>query len=256
MKIASYNVNGIRAALGKGLLDWLKEENFDIIGFQETKAQLTDIPVAEFEKLGYYAYFFSAEKKGYSGVGLLSKVQPKDIVYGQANPRYDSEGRTIRLDFETYSVLNTYFPSGSSGDARQDFKMEFLDAYFDFIQNLKKSHPNLIVMGDYNICHQEIDIHDPKGNKNNSGFLPEERAWMSKWFDEGGMVDSFRALYPDQRDIYSWWTYRFGARGKNKGWRIDYISHAQTLHDKLLDAKIHDQIVHSDHCPISATYAL
>lgn len=255
LKIYSYNVNGIRAAVTKGFIEWLKESSPDIIGIQEIKANAEDFPKKEIEVLGYHVYTFSAEKKGYSGVAILSKKAPKFVEIGCGNTFYDSEGRVLIAHFDGFSVINTYFPSGSSGDVRQEVKMEFLDFYQKFINDLKKKAPNLIVLGDYNIAHTEVDIHDPKGNKNSSGFLPEERAWMDRWF-ASGMKDSFRLCHPNQKDTYSWWTYRAGARPKNKGWRIDYISISNTLEGSLKDAQIHTDVFHSDHCPISISIDL
>lgn len=250
MKIYSYNVNGIRAAVNKGLISWLEKEKPEIICFQEIKANDEDIPKALFENLGYKTYWYSAQKKGYSGTAILSKIEPKEIIIGCNNELYDFEGRVISLAFDNFYLINTYFPSGSSGDIRQDIKMEFLDFYFDYIQQIKNKYEHVIVVGDYNIAHTEIDIHDPKGNKNSSGFLPEERAWMDKWFSSG-MKDSFRMFHPTQKDIYSWWTYRAGARPKNKGWRIDYISISDSLTNSVKSASIHNDAEHSDHCPIS-----
>jgi exodeoxyribonuclease-3 len=250
MKIYSYNVNGIRAAVNKGLVAWLAQENPDIICFQEIKANDEDIPKALFEELGYKTYWYSAQKKGYSGTAILSKIEPNEIIIGCNHELYDFEGRVISLAFDNFYLVNTYFPSGSSGDIRQDIKMEFLDFYYDYIQQINAKYKNVIVVGDYNIAHTEIDIHDPKGNKNSSGFLPEERAWMDKWFG-GGMQDSFRLFHPEKKDIYSWWTYRAGARPKNKGWRIDYISVSDSLKKELKSASIHNEAEHSDHCPIS-----
>jgi exodeoxyribonuclease-3 len=250
MKIYSYNVNGIRAAVNKGLVTWLAQENPDIICFQEIKANDEDIPKALFEALGYKTYWYSAQKKGYSGTAILSKIEPNEIIIGCNHELYDFEGRVISLAFDNFYLVNTYFPSGSSGDIRQDIKMEFLDFYYDYIQQINAKYKNVIVVGDYNIAHTEIDIHDPKGNKNSSGFLPEERAWMDKWFG-GGMQDSFRLFHPEKKDIYSWWTYRAGARPKNKGWRIDYISVSDSLKKELKSASIHNEAEHSDHCPIS-----
>lgn len=251
MKIISYNVNGIRAAMKKGLVEFLKQENADIVCFQEIKALQTDIEEKEFAHLGYECHWFSAEKKGYSGVGILSKRKPISIIHGTGNTFFDNEGRTIIAHFDSFTLVNTYFPSGTSGDERQSMKYKFLDDYLLFIDNLKKEHPNLVIVGDYNIAHTEIDIHNPKGNKKTSGFLPEERAWMTKWF-ESGMIDSFRYLNPETLHAYTWWSARFpSVRRENKGWRIDYISVSESLEDKLTAATIHADAVHSDHCPVS-----
>jgi exodeoxyribonuclease-3 len=251
MKILSYNVNGIRAAMKKGLVDFLKIENADVVCFQEIKALKSDIDEIEFENLGYNCHWFSAEKKGYSGVGILTKQLPNKIVQGTGNNFFDAEGRTIIAHFDSVTVVNTYFPSGTSGEERQSLKYKFLDDYILFIEQLKKEYPNLVIVGDYNIAHTDIDIHNPKGNKNTSGFLPEEKAWMTQWFGSG-MLDSFRHLYPDTLHAYTWWSARFpSVRKENKGWRIDYISVTDTLKDKLSAATIHSDAIHSDHCPVS-----
>jgi exodeoxyribonuclease-3 len=248
MKIATYNVNGIRAALKKGLLDWIKATNPDVLCVQETKAQPGQIPVGEFENLGYHAYIHSAVKKGYSGVAIFSKEKPSHIEYGMGNEKYDVEGRVIRVDFKTHSVMSVYHPSGSSGDTRQDFKMQWLDDFYKYISTLKKEFPNLIISGDYNICHKPIDIHDPIRNATSSGFLPEEREWLTKFIDSG-FVDSFRFLNKEPHH-YSWWSYRANARNKNLGWRIDYNMVAEPLKDKIGRAVILPQAHHSDHCPV------
>ena len=248
MNIITYNVNGIRSAISKGLLDWLAEEQPDILCLQEIKATRDDVPLLEFEALGYHHEWFPAEKKGYSGVATFSKKKPDKVVFGCDMAEYDREGRILRTDFGDITVLNCYFPSGTMGDHRQDFKMKFLDRFFDFIQELKKERPRLLVVGDYNIAHTEIDIHDPKGNKKSTGFLPEERAWMSKWF-EHGFSDAFRFKNPDLVE-YSWWTYRAGARGNNKGWRIDYQSVSDNMRDAIVAARQLTTVTHSDHCPV------
>jgi exodeoxyribonuclease-3 len=248
IKIASYNVNGIRAALKKGLDEWLGTAQPDILCVQETKAHKDQVNTGVFEELGYHQYWHSAQKKGYSGVAVFSKMKPDNIITGFGIEKYDDEGRMIRTDFGDWTLLNCYFPSGTSGDIRQDFKMEFLDDIFHWMQDLKKERPNLILVGDYNIAHNEIDIHNPVGNKNNSGFLPEERAWMTKWFDNG-FTDAFRTLEPETVE-YSWWTYRANARANNKGWRIDYQSVTDNLQDKLVSSRHLNEAKHSDHCPV------
>lgn len=250
MKIMSYNVNGIRAAIKKDLVSFIKEENPDILCFQETKAHIADIDTPLFESLGYHCHWHSAEKKGYSGVGIISKKHPKEVKIGCGNELFDREGRVIYADYDQFILVNTYFPSGTSGDERQALKMDFLNYYLPFINELKKQNKHIIVCGDYNICHREIDIHDPKGNKNNSGFLPEERAWMDTWF-QNGMVDTFRFLNPEERHQYTWWSQRFNARANNKGWRIDYFSITEPLVEQLKGAKIYPDARHSDHCPIA-----
>lgn len=247
-KIISYNVNGIRAALGKDFIGWLKQEDPDILLIQETKAQPEQIETHLFEELGYHCYWFSAEKKGYSGVGILTKEKPDKVVIGIDNPKYDIEGRAIRADFGDVSVFSTYHPSGTTGGPRQDYKMEWLAYFQEYIIELKKERPNLIIGGDYNICHKEIDISKPEKKKGVSGFLPEEREWVSQFIDNG-FIDSFREfdLSPDK---YSWWSYRAGSRGKNLGWRIDYHMVSESLRNQLKGASILADVIHSDHCPV------
>ncbi len=249
MKIISYNVNGIRSALNKGLIDWIKEHQADIYCFQELKANKEDIPTERFEELGYSCYWFSAQKKGYSGVGVITKIKPLEVTYGCGLEQADYEGRVLQLKFSEFTLINTYFPSGSSGDERQAYKMEFLSEYLDLIKTtLATENKQLIVAGDYNICHQAIDIHDPKGNKDSSGFLPEERAWMDQFFEQG-MIDSFRIVNQEPHQ-YSWWSFRANARNNNKGWRIDYINVSAALKDHIQHAEILPHIMHSDHCPV------
>lgn len=247
-EIITYNVNGIRAAMRKGFVDWLNKAQPDVVCLQETKANAEQVDTKYFDALGYKHYWHSAEKKGYSGVAVLSKTEPTHVEYGSGMEAYDNEGRIMRVDYGELSIVNTYFPSGSSGDARQAFKMEFLDNYLNWINDLKKERPNLIVVGDYNICHKPIDIHDPVRNKDTSGFKPEEREWMDQWFDNG-FVDTFREFNPDPHN-YSWWSYRANARANNKGWRIDYISATENLKDQLATAEIQPDAHHSDHCPV------
>lgn len=248
LKIISYNINGLRAAITKGLADWIREGNYDIVLFQEIKVDYDNLPSFVFDELGYQHAWFPAEKKGYSGVGALFKKAPDQVVKGMGIPEYDAEGRLIRLDFGDLTIINSYFPSGSSGDIRQEVKMRYLEDFLAYITELKKTRPNILVSGDYNICHQAIDIHDPVGNKNSSGFLPEERAWMTKYF-ESGFIDTFRHLNTNPHH-YSWWSYRAGARGKNKGWRIDYHAITTPLLNSLKSAAIFPEAMHSDHCPI------
>ena len=250
MRILSYNVNGIRAAFRKGMIEFIQEDNPDIICFQEIKALQSDIDEKAFEDLGYNCYWFSAVKKGYSGVGIVTKTKPKNIIQGMGDEFFDNEGRTIIAEYENFSVINTYFPSGTSGEERQNLKYEFLDKYLLFIEEYKKKQPNIVVLGDYNIAHTEVDIHNPKTNKKSSGFLPEERAWLTKWF-ESGMIDSFRHLHPDTLHAYTWWTARFPRiRLENKGWRIDYVSVSESLKDNLEEAFMLPDAKHSDHCPL------
>jgi len=249
MKILSYNVNGLRAAMRNGLIEWLSTQSFDILCFQEVKATPDQINLLEFEVLGYHLVgWFAAQKKGYSGVAIFSKIPPECCINGCEIEQYDKEGRIIRADFGDLTIINAYFPSGTSGDERQGVKMQFLEDIDAWIQQLRQTRPRLVVVGDYNIAHQEIDIHDPKGNKNTTGFLPEERAWMSQWF-ENGFTDAFRYANPDLVE-YSWWSYRAGARGNNKGWRIDYQSVSKNLQTHIRTCRQLTDAVHSDHCPV------
>jgi exodeoxyribonuclease-3 len=248
MNIVSYNVNGIRAAINKGFVEWLKESDPDVLCIQETKACPEQFDVSVFEDMGYNCYWHSAEKKGYSGVGLLSKIKPDNVIIGIGNDKYDAEGRFIRADFGDITVISVYHPSGTTGTVRQDFKMEWLYNFQDFINELKKERPKLIVSGDFNICHKEIDINHPKRHTKSSGFLPEERQWVSD-FINSGFIDSFRQ-FDKSPEKYSWWSYRAQSRAKNLGWRIDYHFVSEALKQQLFNAEIWADVVHSDHCPI------
>ena len=246
-KIYSYNVNGIRAAINKGFVDWLRNESPDIICIQETKAREEQVETSLFENLGYYHYWHSAKKKGYSGLLILSKTKPDRIVIGMNNEKYDSEGRVIQVDYGDLSLVNVYIPSGTTGGPRQEFKMEFLDDFLEFISQLKKYRPNLIVTGDFNICHKPIDINHPERHKKSSGFLPEERAWLDKW-EASGFVDSFR-MFNQEAYQYSWWSYR-----ENLGWRIDYFWISSAITGRLKSAAILPDVFHSDHCPVEILF--
>jgi exodeoxyribonuclease-3 len=248
MKIISYNVNGVRSAINKGLITWLKTSNPDILCLQEIKLSETELVSPLFEELGFYCYWYPAQKRGYSGVAILSKTKPNNVQYGIGNSLFDDEGRILRADFDTFSILSMYFPSGSSGDERQGLKMTFLNDFLVYVQELQKELPNLIISGDVNICHREIDIHNPKGNANSSGFLPEERAWVGKFLDNG-YVDTFRHFNQEPHH-YTWWSYRAGAKQKNLGWRIDYHFATESLKSRLASATIHPDQLMSDHCPI------
>ncbi|MFN4298149.1 MAG: exodeoxyribonuclease III [Thermaurantimonas sp.] len=247
MNIITYNVNGIRAAINKGFLDWLKKENPDILCLQEIKADASQIDFSPFEQLGYNIQWHEAEKKGYSGVAILSKPHPKSTIKGCGIDYIDKEGRILLNEYDTFTLVSIYIPSGSSGDERQDVKMKFLEDFLKYTDTLKSRYANIILAGDFNICHKPIDIHDPIRNAKSSGFLPEEREWFDR-FVEHGWVDSFRVLNQEPHQ-YTWWTYRAGARAKNKGWRIDYQMLTPALKDQLESVKILSDVNHSDHCP-------
>jgi exodeoxyribonuclease-3 len=249
LQIASYNLNGIRSAISKGLIQWICDTQYDIYLFQEIKADHSSIPYFWFDEIGYKHIWFPAEKKGYSGVAALIKEEYSASIRGMGIEKYDKEGRVLYFEIDDITIVNTYFPSGSSGDERQKVKMEFLQDYIPFIQSLLIEKQKVVVAGDFNICHQAIDIHDPVGNKNSSGFLLEEREWLSEFINIG-FIDSFRYLHPEEKHHYSWWSYRAGARSKNKGWRIDYIMLSTSLSENLRSAKILPDVIHSDHCPV------
>ncbi|MGZ0015603.1 exodeoxyribonuclease III [Yeosuana sp. AK3] len=248
MKIISYNVNGIRAAINKGFLNWLKSANPDVICLQEIKALQEQLDLDLFVEAGFkYNYWFSAQKKGYSGVAILSKTKPKHVEYGTGIASMDFEGRNIRADFDGFSIMSLYLPSGTNDD-RLEHKFEYMDMFQDYINKLKTDIPNLIICGDYNICHEEIDIHNPKGLSNVSGFLPVERQWIGR-FITSGFIDSFRHLNKEPHN-YTWWSYRANSRANNKGWRLDYAMVSKPLQENIKRAVILSDAVHSDHCPI------
>ena len=250
MRIISYNVNGLRAAMNKGLIDWLKTDPADVICLQEIKALKENVDYKKIEDLGFTTYWYPAEKKGYSGVAIFSKIKPDNVFYGNGIMQSDAEGRVIRADFGKRTLINAYFPSGTSGDERQTYKYQWLDEFLDYVNALRKTRPELIITGDYNIAHEAIDIHDPKGNKNSSGFLPEERAWMTKFLDNH-FIDTFRFKHPNEAHRYSWWSQRFpSVRLNNKGWRIDYICVSSNLEKDIVKADIFPDVKQSDHCPI------
>jgi len=247
-RIITYNVNGIRSAMGKGWVEWLKAVNADVVCLQEIKATPDQIDVKPFEDLGYFTHWHPAEKKGYSGVAIFSRMKPKNVEVGCGMPKYDHEGRVLRCDFDDFSVVSAYFPSGSSGEDRQAFKMEFLDDFLPYTEKVRKTCPNLIISGDYNICHKPIDIHNPVSNKNSSGFLPEEREWVDR-FVAAGFVDTFR-VFNQEPHQYTWWSFRANARNKNLGWRIDYHMATLAMKDRLRSSRILPEAKHSDHCPV------
>lgn len=246
--IISYNVNGIRAALRKGFGEWVAVTRPDILCLQEIKATPDQIDLKFFENLGYNLAIHPAQKKGYSGVMTMSLLKPGQVIVGMNIIRYDTEGRVLVTVFDQFAVVNVYFPSGSAGDHRQDFKMQFLNDFGPWINELRTRYPRLLICGDFNICHKPIDINHPERHKKSSGFLPGERAW----FDDllaSGMTDTFR-MYNQLPDQYSWWSYRAGSREKNLGWRIDYHIVSEALVSRVCNAEILADVVHSDHCPV------
>jgi len=247
LKLLSYNVNGIRAALNKGFAEWLKVSQADVICIQEIKALKEQVDTKVLEDLGYHHFWFSAQKKGYSGVAIFSKIKPNKVEYGSGIDHMDFEGRIIRADFDKVSIMSLYLPSGTNID-RLEYKFKFMDEFQGYINELKKEYPNLIICGDYNICHEAIDIHDPVRNKKVSGFLPEERAWLDG-FINSGFIDSFRLLNSEPHH-YSWWSYRANARNNNKGWRIDYALVSAPLKENIKRSFILPEAKHSDHCPV------
>lgn len=255
MIISTLNVNGIRAASTKGLKNWIEKDDPDIICFQELKALENQVP-KEIQLLNYYQYYHSAEKKGYSGVGVLTKEEPIDIKYGIGIDWIDIEGRYLLVELDKLVVISLYAPSGTTGDIRQDIKYKFLDVFFNHVSDLKKTYNKpILICGDYNIAHTEIDIHDPKSNKKTSGFLPEEREWFTKLL-ESGWYDLFRLNHKDEVDLYSWWSYRANARANNKGWRIDYIVCSEKLDNYIKKSWINTEYKLSDHAPVCVDISL
>jgi exodeoxyribonuclease III len=253
MKISSYNVNGIRAAYRKGFCDWVAHERPDVICLQEIKADESQIP-DEIRELDYHQIYLPAEKKGYSGVAIMSRFEPEEVQAGMGLAWCDQEGRVLRARIKGIDIFSIYAPSGTTGGVRQDLKMKFLEEFKPFAENYLKSGIPVVFCGDFNIAHTELDIHNPVANKNTSGFLPEERAWMS-YFIGVGFHDVFREQHPGEADLYSWWTYRAGAKERNKGWRIDYQFSCDVMAGKSVDARIERELNLSDHVPVTVTYA-
>lgn len=249
MRIVSYNLNGIRSAVTKGLIQWIDEHQADVYCFQEIKADIGDIPKEiSLSSMYPYQYWFPALKKGYSGVGIISKLQPVHVEYGCGHSLFDAEGRIIRVDFSEYSIVCVYIPSGTTGDIRQEVKNEFLVSFKAYAEELVRNFPALVICGDFNIAHTELDIHNAKSNQKTSGFLPHERAWLDAFFGTD-YADAFRILYPEQRK-YSWWSFRAGSRARNVGWRIDYHAVSRSLATAVIDYQLLNDVAHSDHCPI------
>ena len=245
MKLISWNVNGLRACCGKGFEDYFNRMEADFFCLQETKMQEGQL---DLQFMGYQSYWNYAEKKGYSGTAIYTKHQPLSVTYGIGVEEHDHEGRVITLEMEQFYLVTVYVPNSQDGLKRLDYRMTWEDDFLAYLKKLEEKKP-VVVCGDLNVAHQEIDLKNPKSNRKNAGFTDEERAKFSLWL-EAGFTDTFRYFYPDQKDIYSWWSYRFKAREKNAGWRIDYFVTSQSLDDKLVDAKIHTDVLGSDHCPV------
>lgn len=246
--LVSYNINGFRSSLEKGILDWIETHSFDIVCMQETKTSESRVPVMLINEVGYRHCWHHAQRNGYSGVATLSRRGPDQIVRGMGVQEIDCEGRVLRTDFANLTLLNCYFPNGGSGDVRQQYKMRFLDRIYDHANGLLQEGRDLVVLGDYNIAHREIDIYDPVAKRGHSGFLVQEREWLSRWF-ELGMIDSFRHMYPDKIE-YTWWSFAEQAKSRNLGWRIDYVSVSNRLRDKIVNVRHHQGLDFSDHCPV------
>ncbi len=255
MKIITLNLNGIRSAARKGFLEWLQQQHADVICVQELKAQAADMTEELLAPAGYYGHFHYAEKKGYSGVGIYSKSAPDLVAAGFGVKEFDAEGRYLRADFGSLSVISLYLPSGSSGEHRQASKFRFLDAFLPHLKKLRKGGREVVLCGDWNIAHREIDLKNWKGNLKNSGFLPEERAWMTRLFDEIEWIDVYRRLHPEATDeSYTWWSNRGQARAKNVGWRIDYQIATPGMADRAKVAEIYKGAWFSDHAPLTIHY--
>ena len=245
MKCISWNVNGIRACVQKGFYDFFSDIDADLFCLQETKMQEGQLAM---DTPGYHAFFNYAEKKGYSGTAIFSKKEPLSVTYGIGIEEHDQEGRVITLEFEDFFFVTCYTPNSKQQLERLSYRMQWEDDFLSYIKSLDAKKP-VIFCGDLNVAHEEIDLKNPKTNHHNAGFTDEERQKMSALLD-AGFTDTFRYFYPDQTDIYSWWSYRFHAREKNAGWRIDYFICSKRLNDRLQDAKIHTEILGSDHCPV------
>jgi exodeoxyribonuclease-3 len=255
LRVISFNLNGIRSAVSKGFLDWLPEQNADFVCLQELKAQTADMTTAMLNPEGYFGYFHYAEKKGYSGVGIYSRNQPDQVIEGLGIPEIDAEGRYIELAFKNFSIISLYLPSGSSGEHRQAAKFEFMERFYIHLDRLAKSNKSVLLCGDWNIAHREIDLKNWRSNQKNSGFLPEERAWLSRVIGELGWVDVYRTLYPEAAgEAYTWWSNRGQAWAKNVGWRIDYHIATPDLAQTARASSIYKDQRFSDHAPLIVDY--
>lgn len=255
LKIISINLNGIRAATRKGLYEWLQKVDADFICMQELKAQVADLNEQQLNPENYQGYFECAEKKGYSGVGIYSKHKPNEVIYGLGVPEFDIEGRYIELVFDNLSVISLYLPSGTSGDHRQEIKYKFMDLFYKHLEKLMASGREVVICGDWNIAHNEIDLKNWRGNRKNSGFLPEEREWLTDLFTNQGWVDTYRSLYPQaEGEAYTWWSNRGQAWANNTGWRIDYHITTPKIASTAIDASVYKDERFSDHAPLTINY--
>ncbi|HHM05962.1 MAG TPA: exodeoxyribonuclease III [Gammaproteobacteria bacterium] len=255
MKIITVNVNGIRAAARKGFFHWLEKQNADVVCLQEIKAQVHQLDETVLSPKGYHGYFHDAEKKGYSGVAVYTRHKPKKVIYGLGWPDMDAEGRYLQVDIGSLSIVSLYLPSGSSSEERQAVKFDFMERFMPVLRKIRRSRRDYILCGDWNIAHKNIDLKNWRGNQKNSGFLPEERAWLDTLFDEVGLVDAFRVVNPEP-EHYTWWSNRGRAWEKNVGWRIDYQIVSPRLRDKIRAASIYKEERFSDHAPLTMEYEL
>ncbi|MGB7337685.1 MAG: exodeoxyribonuclease III [Phototrophicaceae bacterium] len=253
MELFSWNVNGVRAVEKKGFSEWLQTTKPDILGIQETKAHPEQLSDDLLKPEGYHTFWAAAEKKGYSGVALYTRTEPNDVQIGLGIPEFDAEGRTIIAEYDDFMYVTTYVPSASKGADFVPFKLDYCQALLDRCNEWRAAGKGVIVCGDINISHQEIDLARPKTNQQTTGFRPEERAFLDKWFNDEGYIDTYRHFYPEQEDAYSWWSYRAGARPRNVGWRLDYFIVSPNMVDSLQASTIHSDIMGSDHCPVSIT---
>ena len=252
MRLFSWNVNGVRAAQRKGFLNWLDQVQPDVLGIQETKAQPDQLDPELRNPAGYHAYWASAERKGYSGVALFSRVEPLNVTFGLGIPEYDVEGRTIVAEYNDFVLITAYFPNGGRDHLRVPFKMAYKKAFLAFCEDLRAAGKAVIFCGDVNTSHQEIDLARPKQNQNHTGFLPKERIWIDEVI-AAGYIDTFRYFYPEKEGAYTWWSYIGKARERNTGWRLDYFFVSPDLAPRITAAEIHPDILGSDHCPVSLT---
>ncbi len=254
-RLISWNINGIRSVMNKGFLEWLQSAMPDIVALQETRADSNQLPPTLKTLDGYHAFWLAAEKKGYSGVGLLTKTKPYDVQFGIGDAVFDVEGRVLTAHYDQFTLINAYFPSGTSGQERIDYKLAFNAAFLAYCETVRANDKPLIFCGDVNTAHHEIDLANPKANVKNSGFLPVERAWLDSVFSRG-YVDTFRYFYPDLPDQYTWWTARANARARNIGWRIDYVIATDNFMPYVQDAFILANVLGSDHCPLGIEFSL